>query len=723
MFFGGIGDARNLLRTIIDVAEYDRRPHSQKKSYHFTIVDINTCAITRDMILFMMLDEFSGQEPKSDEALETLSTIFYIYIATLMPHCAFLYFDRMIDKAIQALESGSQPLKWLYLHEQDIPKYLRILKQWKGEALQVFTVTQVINKVTKQLGQFKDMLQGMAPPLPTGCEQDKSLYFSTAMLTPPEKIMQLHDQEMSKLLKKYQSNPRETVSELKKHAKQHWKFNTTLVDVGFYYSLVDKNEYDIGHDPFQARESFEDKTLPSQPLKPSRLYDYLSPFFQDVANAIKHLRGRIQVEAMLGDFVDTAESIRFGLYHDKDDTSPSSSIITTNSRPRDFPILYDRIHLSNVPDYMGGHLSTFLYAAPLLKPFESSTVESNCLRNTGAWDSVESFLAHYQLIADQTMLRQLTQIKVIFAGDPFWPMGNYTKYRLAGTSLHQPFGELLPRIAFNKWFYGLFFSLASPFNLDLDDWKCIVYSPLTLTIIFRLIAHLRLLGYPSHWLSECLIAIIEDKVTSTCRPPRSSPSSIAEVKKEHSLKKLCTAPFKVEMGTLARIFEPLLPFALTSEAIPADDDVYHYTFHLPSHEKNRENAAASAYLALGFWDIRFVPRLGIIALQHDLRALLDPSWGDEVDRDFQGPAYEKFREKGLFLWSTITWDGEKKEASAWMSKSFVDSLVENKFHCGLYRTDNWTSIVPVTTAENVRDAVKMGRKWNRSSNLSSPVQK
>lgn len=169
---------------------------------------------------------------------------------------------------------------------------------------------------------------------------------------------------------------------------------------------------------------------------------------------------------------------------------------------------------------------------------------SNCLRNTSTWDNIEAFLAEYQLITDRVMLKKLTRIETVYAGEPAWPLGDYTIYRLAGKSLSQPINELLPRVAFSKWFYGLFFRLALPFNLDVDrKYMGSIYSHLTLTIMFRLIAHLRLLGYPSHWLSESLIAIIENNTTSTSHPPRSSPSIISQVRKEHPLKKLSTSPF------------------------------------------------------------------------------------------------------------------------------------------------------------------------------------
>jgi hypothetical protein len=100
------------------------------------------------------------------------------------------------------------------------------------------------------------------------------------------------------------------------------------------------------------------------------------------------------------------------------------------------------------------------------------------------------------------MLEQLTLVEVLpRSGFPSgaWPMANYTKYRLAGPSLFRSFSTLLPREAFKKWFYALFFRLALPFDQNLSLVDTIVFSPLNLTILFSLVSHLRLISYPSQF--------------------------------------------------------------------------------------------------------------------------------------------------------------------------------------------------------------------------------
>lgn len=127
-------------------------------------------------------------------------------------------------------------------------------------------------------------------------------------------------------------------------------------------------------------------------------------------------------------------------------------------------------------EYMGGHLSTFLYAAPLLKPYSSSRITSVCLRNSATWDSLETFLSGYQAIPDVRTLKQLTQVEPVEIGRKPWPMANYTTYRLCGP-LFRSFGELLPKKQFSKWFYALFFRLALPYRVNLSNYCQLTTQP------------------------------------------------------------------------------------------------------------------------------------------------------------------------------------------------------------------------------------------------------
>ncbi|ESZ96903.1 hypothetical protein SBOR_2697 [Sclerotinia borealis F-4128] len=327
--FGVIGDARHLIRTISGFAELEKKHRLKQKQYHLSMIDVNKYALTRDLIMFMLLEELSGLETNSEEAEEVLTTLFFVFIAVIIPRVAFDHLHRTIERALSALQSGLQPLIWMYLHEEDFHLYIQSLKSWKGKALTIFTIAAAVDE------------------LPAACKKENKLYKVTAILLPPERVLQKHDPQMLVLLKDHIDQPKSNAA----------KFKTTFKSTG-------------------------NLTQPSSMLN-------------DAAQSIKYLKGRLQVEAIHGDYVDVAEKLRFKLYRDEASSGSPRATVSNIIRRKDFPVLYDRVHLSNVPDYMGGHLSTFFYASPLLKPIPSSSVESNCLRNSGSWNNLESFLAEY----------------------------------------------------------------------------------------------------------------------------------------------------------------------------------------------------------------------------------------------------------------------------------------------------------------------------------------
>jgi hypothetical protein len=73
-------------------------------------------------------------------------------------------------------------------------------------------------------------------------------------------------------------------------------------------------------------------------LKPKKsgLYNISAQFFQLAAQGIGKLRGVLKLEVILGDGYAVMDAIR----------------LKTLTRRDSFPVLFDRIHASNVPDYV-----------------------------------------------------------------------------------------------------------------------------------------------------------------------------------------------------------------------------------------------------------------------------------------------------------------------------------------------------------------------------------
>jgi len=56
-FFASIGDARDLYKTIIDIADKENSGKAPRKEHHFTVNDINKGALTRDLVIWMLLED------------------------------------------------------------------------------------------------------------------------------------------------------------------------------------------------------------------------------------------------------------------------------------------------------------------------------------------------------------------------------------------------------------------------------------------------------------------------------------------------------------------------------------------------------------------------------------------------------------------------------------------------------------------------------------------
>lgn len=368
-------------------------------------------------------------------------------------------------------------------------------------------------------------------------------------------------------------------------------------------------------------------------------------------------------------------------------------------------------------DYVGGHLSTFIFAMPIIRRNLAAILQANCLRNSSIFDDVEDYLSEYQFISDEASLIALTQVAVLMRGTPPLAMSDFTAYVWAPIPNSQhSFSNLLPRKRFTKWFYGLFFRLMLPFEQDLHRVNEVIVSPLNTTIIFHLVAHLHTLGYPAHWLSELLNNIIENKVVTTARPPRNHHTSPADVEREYAARNLCTGPFSYEIATQARLFEPLLPFSLASPKCPKENEISNYHFTIPSYDNF--NPRTSNLMLFFFNMASFGDPSGPSyttmqqATIHNFRALLDPSLGDEVDGSFKGPAFENLRSKALIVWSTFVWDEKARVASAWMPNELVDRMeAEMSWMVGMVRTDTWGAVV--SRPAMVIDAVKKQESWGR----------
>lgn len=109
---------------------------------------------------------------------------------------------------------------------------------------------------------------------------------------------------------------------------------------------------------------------------------------------------RIQIEVIAGEMADVLERIRYGcLEHRSHKPSESNQL-----DPTQFPSKYDRIAMSNIPDYVGGPLGSHLFGGPLLRDDDTSNPRFNHLLNPPMFKNHEQFLAEYLLMTDNAQV-------------------------------------------------------------------------------------------------------------------------------------------------------------------------------------------------------------------------------------------------------------------------------------------------------------------------------
>lgn len=123
------------------------------------------------------------------------------------------------------------------------------------------------------------------------------------------------------------------------------------------------------------------------------------------------------------------------------------------------------------------------------------------------------------------------------------------------------------------------------------EWTRVVLPPLNLRIYFRVVMHLHQLGYPSHWLSEILVTIIENKVVSSVRKFETCPLKPSELTKKHPLRKLSTTPYVPEMTTLTVLFQRILPFAVLTP-LPLPKTIHCFSIKIPI-DRNKEDTSSN----------------------------------------------------------------------------------------------------------------------------------
>lgn len=225
------------------------------------------------------------------------------------------------------------------------------------------------------------------------------------------------------------------------------------------------------------------------------------------------LADRLQIEVIAGEMADVMERIRYGcLEHRSHNPNDPKSLKLTR-----FPSGFDRIHMSNIPDYVGGPLGSHLCGGPLLRNGRNSNLRFNNLLNPPMFKDHTQFLAEYMLMYDAEQVthhfglvrekdppndpaeeQRITQLRLSLDLNEFFSE-DYFIWRRSGIKC-MPRSKMMSRPALEHWLYSHLLKICLPYKRPARS-DSPVHAPLNLTLIFMLVTLLHEVRYPAHWLS------------------------------------------------------------------------------------------------------------------------------------------------------------------------------------------------------------------------------
>ncbi|KAK3398506.1 hypothetical protein B0T20DRAFT_498398 [Sordaria brevicollis] len=397
------------------------------------------------------------------------------------------------------MEQNDKPIfDWLYVPKSTREAVLGILRNWKGPAKDWHTTATLRNAVIRdrQGTRMQQMAMGVPQETPENCELDRDYFDSFAFLPPPDSIAPTVEPAIATLLNAYDEDERGAGKALEAYVDANWKVNVTMIDMEWEKEWR-SFEPDGGRaevtpfihfDPLEilSHLSSQIAARPANVRKDQNTIGLIGIFFDLVVDTLWLPGGpKMTVEVVLGEMTDFMERLRYNCLEFRSEVS-EDGFDTTN-----FPKAYDRIHLSNVTDYVGGLLNPLLFAAPVLREPGSSDVRFTVLLNPPKFKTHEQFQAEYALmpsgdrINDHFHLKRVPPLPSPYPPHPLGPFfeESYFIWRLH-PSKKLPWEKLMKRPEFEK-----------------------------------LISQMHDVGYPAHWISGVLNAICEGTITTTGRAP------------------------------------------------------------------------------------------------------------------------------------------------------------------------------------------------------------
>ncbi|KAJ7068905.1 hypothetical protein B0H15DRAFT_139954 [Mycena belliarum] len=609
---GGVGDARHVYSTLVGLHRaHGKLDKERKESFrvHITLLDIHPAALARDLCILLLLDQLvDTPTDNSTMRAEILSTMFYTFAAAVMPE----YCWSRLEKVMQDLKSsltgdGAVLPSWIHVDSAAITQINSALDFWLSVPRRYTTErilqehvlrspADIIKNVNlpniseeyrdglkaKVADHRKDVLDaiktmssaqlraaGLAGPGPNASAQEKKRadkrireiidslvetslnedgnmkferywYERFKIFVPPRELWSKHvGMDLFPRMLEGPPSPN-AFSQIEDHIEATWKPNSTLFDPAAH------GPPDLNLNPFEApgyidlfnlRFGISSTSGNDAPDAPS--FGNFADLFVEVAKAMKALKNQVKLELLCGELTQELTKMRFGGDH---------------TRPADFPRLYSRAHLSNVPDYTHGTLNTILYALPIV-----DEVASNCYLNCGIWANDEEFIHTYTLLTSADVPKYL--------GCKF-----VSKDAISGLvilrkqTLPLPLHGLASRPELVTWLTRVLLYTVIPASSHEGQFRARL--PNNLVAFVSLLIHLRGVGYPAHWIGEFLQTVLSGSLVTEIAPYAGKwPIPVSDMARRVPARAVRLDPWTAELETILALAHEAMPFY-----VPVPDD-------------------------------------------------------------------------------------------------------------------------------------------------------
>ncbi|KAJ7578709.1 hypothetical protein C8J56DRAFT_968871 [Mycena floridula] len=691
--FCGIGDARHLYASLLDAGQDFPKSKGKKIKIHFTAVDIHPTALARDLLVLFALQEISTFDNHSTgRSKELLVMLHYLFWAGIMPPFARRALDETVETVYTELlgvTSKSEPLdlSWLYIDLSTCQRIRTSLQWWRTEGKTALSYDSMLppprDNDRKQflqslrLPEMRSQVQAMArdanqtvkqhieywetmdedqfhqifdsqQTCPKVATLENMAYPSLRVLVPPAGCGEPNIVEkVFRAVREGGDIPSpEIVEEIhEKYIKPRWSINYTRLDKAW---LMYRNHRE--QDPFSGCKglfpsAFEHLNVQAQN---GSLFDVSARFFSLAALGIGRLGESLKIELILGDGYDVMDKIR----------------LKTLARP-DFPVLFDRIHASNVPDYAGGHLATFTSAMPILKPHRLAYFTTCNLLNANIWEGGMADPKFYDLSLSSQIYTYDAAFGVKLVGKALSPV-EYHSFKCVPRVANLLNREDITSVATACFIRTV---LPAKYTTLHNNPSLQAREVLNVHSFFRALEIWKGLGYSKHLLSDLVERILDNRLDRSAIPHEKAPAPV--VGRTNEKMSLCTLPFLAEFEVAAALWEPRL-FPIVCSALPAIEEIRRYSITIP----------LKRLTAL----MKVSPTHNVLLLAFGL-----PKEMDATSLDFRQSLVGSSRRwtSSVQFISTFIYNPQTHICSVLLSKSRAQSFLDQGFEAALLNTAGW----------------------------------